>query len=108
MSKEVNKKINFTQDFLFGGFAGIISKTIVAPIERVKLLMQTERENAKLSKKYNGIFDCFRRCIQEDGFISLWRGNWVNVVRYFPTQALSFSFKDYFNSLFVLNHETRE
>lgn len=28
--------------------------------------------------------------------LSLWRGNWVNVVRYFPTQALNFSFKDYF------------
>jgi solute carrier family 25 (adenine nucleotide translocator) protein 4/5/6/31 len=26
----------------------------------------------------------------------LWRGNWVNVIRYFPTQALNFSFKDYF------------
>ena len=39
------KKKHFYQDFLFGGFAGIISKTIVAPIERVKLLMQTQTEN---------------------------------------------------------------
>ena len=29
-------------DFLSGGLAGIISKTVVAPVERVKLLMQTQ------------------------------------------------------------------
>ena len=39
--------------------------------------------------------------------IALWRGNWVNVVRYFPTQALGFSFKDYFNSLFKVSKETK-
>ena len=33
----------FIKDFLSGGVAGIISKTVVAPIERVKLLMQTQR-----------------------------------------------------------------
>ncbi len=27
------------------------------------------------------------------GFLSFWRGNVVNVVRYFPTQALNFAFK---------------
>ena len=28
------------------------------------------------------------------------------MIRYFPTQALSFAFKDYFNSHFILNKET--
>lgn len=31
---------------------------------------------------------------------SLWRGNTANVIRYFPTQALNFAFKDFFKSLF--------
>ena len=38
----------------------------------------------------------------------MWRGNWVNVVRYFPTQALSFSFKDFFNGFFNIKSETNE
>ena len=29
--------------------------------------------------------------------VSLWRGNTANVIRYFPTQALNFAFKDYFS-----------
>jgi len=49
---------------------------------------------------FKGIADCFVRTVKNEGFISLWRGNWANVVRYFPTQALNFSFKDLFNSVF--------
>jgi len=31
----------------------------------------------------------------------LWRGNWANVVRYFPTQAINFSTKDYLYGIFL-------
>lgn len=104
-----SKKLkNFVRDFTLGGIAGIISKSCVAPIERVKLLMQTESENAKVTKRYNGIFDCFFRTMKEDGVLGLWRGNFVNVVRYFPTQALSFAFKEYLNSLSSLQSSTKQ
>jgi solute carrier family 25 (adenine nucleotide translocator) protein 4/5/6/31 len=92
-------------DFFAGGLAGITAKTLTAPIERVKLLLQTEHENMKLKVKYNGIIDCFTRCIKEEGFLSLWRGNGVNVIRYFPTQALNFSTKDFYGRF--LKIETR-
>lgn len=39
-SKEGNFK-RFMLDFLSGGLAGAIAKTVAAPMERVKLLMQT-------------------------------------------------------------------
>lgn len=81
-----------------GGTAGVIAKTVTAPIERVKLILQTSFENDKIKKKYRGVTDCFIRCVKEDGFWSLWRGNGVNVIRYFPTQALNFAFKDFFGS----------
>eukprot|EP00061_Rhincodon_typus_P012011 g37445.t1 len=35
------------------------------------------------------------------GFISFWRGNLANVIRYFPTQALNFAFKDKYKQLFM-------
>jgi solute carrier family 25 (adenine nucleotide translocator) protein 4/5/6/31 len=54
----------------------------------------------RLSEPYKGIGDCFRRVIKEEGTVSLWRGNGANVIRYFPTQALNFAFKDYFKRMF--------
>jgi len=99
MTDQHHKK--FLHDFLAGGLAGIISKTICAPIERIKLLIQTQNENEKLKRhhKYTGIVDCFKNIVKHDGVLSLWRGNGVNVIRYFPTQALNFSFKDYYGRL---------
>ena len=39
---------NYIIDFMLGGVSGVLSKTICAPIERVKLLMQTSHTNLKL------------------------------------------------------------
>ncbi|CAI9103104.1 OLC1v1001541C4 [Oldenlandia corymbosa var. corymbosa] len=94
---------NFMIDFLMGGVSAAVSKTAAAPIERVKLLIQNQDEMLKagrLSEPYKGIGDCFKRTIQDEGMVSLWRGNTANVIRYFPTQALNFAFKDYFKRLF--------
>ncbi|CAL5403715.1 unnamed protein product [Camellia sinensis] len=93
----------FMIDFLMGGVSGAVSKTAAAPIERVKLLIQNQDEMIKagrLSEPYKGISDCFARTIKDEGILSLWRSNTTNVIRYFPTQALNFAFKDYFKRLF--------
>lgn len=85
---------SFAIDFLMGGVSAAVSKTAAAPIERVKLLIQNQDEMIKagrLSEPYKGIGDCFKRTIQEEGFVSLWRGNTANVIRYFPTQVNHFS-----------------
>merc|ERR1712153_178581 len=92
------KKKNFVFDFLIGGTSAAVSKTIVAPIERVKLLLQVQdaNKNIAVENRYNGIGDCFKRVVSEQGFGALWRGNLANVVRYFPTQALNFACKDFY------------
>jgi solute carrier family 25 (adenine nucleotide translocator) protein 4/5/6/31 len=93
----------FCQDLLSGGIAAAVSKTAVAPIERVKLLLQVQdaSRQIKADQKFKGIIDCFVRVSKEQGFWSLWRGNFANVVRYFPTQALNFAFKDQYRQLFL-------
>jgi solute carrier family 25 (adenine nucleotide translocator) protein 4/5/6/31 len=90
------KKKSFAMNFLAGGVSAAVSKTIVAPIERVKLLLQVQYANPNIPKEqqYNGIGDCFSRVVAEQGVGSLWRGNLANVIRYFPTQALNFACKD--------------
>lgn len=43
------------KDFVLGGTAGAIAKTLAAPIERVKLLLQTQENNPKLVQRpYKG------------------------------------------------------
>lgn len=56
--------------------------------------------SGRLDRKYDGIMDCFRRTSADEGVVSLWRGNTANVIRYFPTQALNFAFRDTFKSMF--------
>jgi solute carrier family 25 (adenine nucleotide translocator) protein 4/5/6/31 len=111
MSKTLEKKNDLTSfaiDFLMGGVSAAVSKTAAAPIERVKLLIQNQDEMLKtgrLSEPYKGIGDCFARVVKDEGFVSLWRGNTANVIRYFPTQALNFAFKDQFKRMFGFSKE---
>jgi solute carrier family 25 (adenine nucleotide translocator) protein 4/5/6/31 len=93
-------KTNAVEDFMLGGVSAAVSKTIAAPIERVKLLLQNQGEQAAITKPYKGIVDCFVRVPAEQGVASFWRGNLANVIRYFPTQALNFMFKERYKALF--------
>jgi solute carrier family 25 (adenine nucleotide translocator) protein 4/5/6/31 len=101
MAEERARK-TFAVNFILGGVSAAVTKTVVAPIERVKLLLQLQDANRQIAadKKYKGIVDCFVRVNSEQGFTSFWRGNLVNVIRYFPTQALNFAFKDSIHRLF--------
>merc|ERR1712125_16103 len=102
------QKLHPAEDFMLGGVAAAISKTAAAPIERIKLMVQNQDEmikSGRLDRRYNGVIDCFRRVVADEGVQSLWRGNTANVLRYFPTQALNFMFKDYFKRLFGRSKE---
>lgn len=96
MGKDLADPMSFLKDFMAGGVSAAVAKTAVAPIERVKLLLQVQHVSTQISEeqRYKGIIDCFVRLPKEQGFLSFWRGNLANVIRYFPTQALNFAFKD--------------
>lgn len=95
--------VSFAKDFIAGGVSAAISKTAVAPIERVKLLLQVQHASKQIeeSKRYKGIIDAFVRIPKEQGVVAYWRGNFANVIRYFPTQALNFAFKDKYKQVFL-------
>jgi solute carrier family 25 (adenine nucleotide translocator) protein 4/5/6/31 len=95
---------DFLIDFLAGGISGAIAKTCTAPIERVKLIIQTQDANPDIIsgkiQRYTGIGNCFSRIASEQGVQAFWRGNFTNVLRYFPTQAFNFAFKDTIKKIF--------
>merc|ERR1739838_942696 len=102
--------VSFAKDFIAGGVSAAISKTCVAPIDRLKLLLQVQHASKQITKdmQYKGMVDCFVRIPKEQGFLSFWRGNLANVIRYFPTQALNFAFKDKFKQIFLAGVDKRK
>ena len=95
-----------------GGISGAVSKTITAPLEKVKLAIQNQDSDPRVisgeMKRYAGMGDAFRRHITELGPQSLWRGNFANCVRYVPTAACNLAFKDNIKKLFPKYNKNTE
>jgi len=107
MGKEKNN-LSFAENFLLSGAAAVISKTAAAPIERVKLMVQNQDEmlkSGRLTEPYKGVVDCSSRILKEEGIGPFWRGNLANCLRYFPTQALNFAFKDKIKAVFKVSKQ---
>jgi solute carrier family 25 (adenine nucleotide translocator) protein 4/5/6/31 len=104
-------RLSFIENFGISGAAAVISKTAAAPIERVKLLIQNQGEMLKtgrLDRPYGGVIDCTKRVVSSEGVLALWRGNLANCLRYFPTQALNFAFKDKVKAMFAFSRTDSE
>lgn len=102
----------FGKDLLIGGSIGAVSKTIMSPVERVKILMQTMDSNPKVIsgevKPYASIGDCFKRVSAEQGVKAFWRGNFVNCLRYAPQQGSALAFNDFFKTIFPKKNKDTE
>ncbi len=92
------------QDLVIGGSVGAIAKTAMAPVERIKLLLQTMDSNPDIVsgkvERYKGVGDCFTRVRAEQGMAAFWRGNLVNCLRYAPQQGSALAFNDALNNAF--------
>lgn len=100
---------------LAGAFSGITTKTCVAPLERVKILMQVQSMLAdKQANKINpaelkygkNMFTAFRTIITDEGLLRLWKGNGANCLRVVPVYALKFSFNDTFREMVAEDGQT--
>jgi len=93
-----DKQSSFLVDLTIGGVSGAFVKTVMSPVERVKILLQTQDSNPKIvsgeEKRYTGIGDCFKRVSAEQGVKAFWRGNLVNCLRYAPQQGSALAFND--------------
>lgn len=110
--KGKKEKVNPMINLAAGGVSGAVSKTITAPLEKVKLAIQNQHSNPQVlsgeMKPYTGMGDCFRRHITELGATSLWRGNVANCIRYVPTAAFNLMFKDTIKAAFPRYDKNKE
>lgn len=83
--------------FMAGGVAGAVSRTIVSPLERLKILLQVQsvgREEYKLSI-WRGLVKMGR----EEGWRGFMRGNGTNCIRIIPYSAVQFGSYNFYKKV---------
>ena len=71
--------------FLAGGIAGAVSRTVTAPLDRIKVLMQASHGENTLN-----IVKSTRKIYIDSGIKGFWKGNGVNCIKLFPETAIRF------------------
>ncbi|CAH8644566.1 unnamed protein product [Heterobilharzia americana] len=85
--------------FVCGGISGTISRTVTAPMDRLKVLRQTEVPEIVGKNMIQGL----HAMIKEGGVLSLWRGNGVNILKNCPESAIRFGLHGWLKSVIFPN-----
>ncbi|KAH1039927.1 hypothetical protein J1N35_041670 [Gossypium stocksii] len=84
--------------FAAGAVAGAVAKTVTAPLDRIKLLMQTHgvRAGQESAKKAIGFIEAIVLIGNEEGIKGYWKGNLPQVIRVIPYSAVQlFAYETY-------------
>ncbi|KAH7514621.1 hypothetical protein FEM48_Zijuj11G0108800 [Ziziphus jujuba var. spinosa] len=84
--------------FAAGAIAGAAAKTVTAPLDRIKLLMQTHgvRVGQESAKKAIGFVEAITMIGKEEGIKGYWKGNLPQVIRIIPYSAVQlFAYETY-------------
>lgn len=79
------------RSLLAGGIAGSTAKTVVAPLDRVKILFQGKNPHFKqYAGSWSGAFRALAEIWRESGVLGLYRGHSATLSRIFPYAALNY------------------
>ncbi|GAA0175446.1 transporter [Lithospermum erythrorhizon] len=84
-----NGQETFRTMLIAGGLAGVASWMCCYPLDVIKTRIQAQSDSSPL--RYNGIVDCFRRSVKEEGYSVLWRGLGTAVIRAFIVNGAVFT-----------------
>ena len=74
--------------FLAGGVAGAVSRTVVSPLERLKILFQIQ--SAGRTEYQMSVSKGLMKMWKEEGWRGFMRGNGTNCIRIVPYSAVQF------------------
>ncbi|RKP32344.1 mitochondrial carrier [Metschnikowia bicuspidata] len=100
-TKELIKR-DLSASLIAGGIAGAVSRSVVSPFERAKILLQLQGPEAQ--KAYRGMFPTIWKMYVDEGWRGWFRGNTLNCVRIIPYSAVQFAV---FEKVKVLLKRTR-
>lgn len=89
------------RNLVAGGVAGMVAKTFVAPIDRIKILYQISSAHFRL-RDVPGVA---LKIIRTEGTTALWKGNLVTMIRVFPYSGIQFMVFDRIKMHFIRKHE---
>lgn len=91
--------------FVAGGIAGATSRTVVSPLERLKIIQQVQPAESK--GQYRGVWRSLGRMWREEGLKGFMRGNGINCLRIVPYSAVQFTMYEQLKKFFTY-HGTKE
>lgn len=104
MALKIEPKNDFDfilKNLLAGGVAGMCAKTTVAPLDRIKILLQAQSAHYK----HHGVFGGLMAIVKHESLIALYKGNGAQMVRIFPYAATQFTsfeiYKKYLSGLSI-------
>ncbi|KAG5735491.1 hypothetical protein E4T56_gene11140 [Termitomyces sp. T112] len=91
--------------FIAGGCAGAASRTVVSPLERLKIIQQVQPRTS--DGQYKGVWRSLVRMWREEGFKGFMRGNGINCLRIVPYSAVQFTTYEQLKKFFT-RHGSKE
>lgn len=99
-----HKKLPVIYKLSSGAIAGAVARTTVAPIDRIKILMQVNFVQANTIKN-TSIFQSTRNILRKEGFVGFWKGNGINCFRVMPHTGIQFLSYDMYKNIFFREQE---
>ncbi|KAF2761778.1 mitochondrial carrier [Pseudovirgaria hyperparasitica] len=104
----VNRRSNeyIIKSGIAGGLAGCAAKTMVGPLDRVKILFQASNPHfAKYTGSWSGVAIAVRDIYKQDGSRGLFKGHSATLLRIFPYAGIKFLSYEQIRNIFIPNKD---
>ena len=95
--------LSFPSMFLGSGISAIITKTSVAPLERIKILKQSQCYYTQ--QHYSSIYKSFKFIWKNEGLRGFYRGNYSNITRIIPSYMIKFPLNESYKQIFGITKD---